>query len=354
MKNKNIFTFIIILSLVSVLQACSNTQILDYISSNNYGQIYLYGEQHGVDKILDKEFELWHQYYYNEGMRHLFIEYPYYTAEYLNLWLKSDSDDIIDELYEDWFNTAAYTLSIKEFYKKIKSECPETIFHGTDVGHQYSTTGMRFLEYLESINLKDSEQYLLTQQAIEQGKYYYEHSNYAYRENMMVENFIREFNKLDNENIMGIYGSAHIGLNTMDPTNSIPSMANQLKKFYKDINSNDLSFLAKDIKPDRVNIINVNGKDYEALYFGKQDLTSFTNDYTYREFWRLENAYDDFKDKAKTGNVLPYDNYPMQIETEQIFIIDNIRLDGSVMRMYFYSKGNTWNNRLTTEEFIIE
>jgi len=53
-------------------------------------------------------------------MRHLFVELPYYTAEFLNIWMKSDSDEILDELYNDWIGTALYNPYTKEFYKKIK------------------------------------------------------------------------------------------------------------------------------------------------------------------------------------------------------------------------------------------
>lgn len=142
-------------------------------SPTSTGQIYLYGEAHGVENILDQEFELWNEYYQNQGMRHLFIEFPYYTAEFLNLWMQSDSNEILDEIFSDLKGTAANTTANKEFYEKIKSQCPETIFHGTDVGHQYDTTGRRFLKYMQSNKLVDSEQYVLTQEAIDQGRYYY-------------------------------------------------------------------------------------------------------------------------------------------------------------------------------------
>jgi len=186
-----------------------------------------------------------HEYYNNKNMRHLFVELPYYTAEFLNIWMKSDSDEILDELYNDWIGTALYNPYTKEFYKKIKSNCPETIFHGTDVGHQYDTTGQRFLKYLEENNLKDSEKYRLAHEAVKQGKYYYENSDDVYRENKMVENFIREYDALNGECIMGIYGNAHTSLDAMDFTDSVPCMANQLKDIYKDIiYSEDLSWLA--------------------------------------------------------------------------------------------------------------
>lgn len=357
MKSRSVFAMMMIMILM--LSACSNsaTQRDRDISappSQSSGQVYLYGEAHGVEKILDKEFELWYEYYHNQSMRHLFVELPYYTAEFLNIWMQSDNNDILDAIYSDWAGIASYNPNVKEFYEKIKSQCPETIFHGTDVGHQYDTTGERFLECLQSNNLEDTEQYLLTKQVMEQGKYYYGHSDDVYRENMMVENFTREFDKLSGESIMGIYGAAHTGLEAMDYTNSVPCMANQLKESYGDtIRSEDLSSWAKDIEPYRVDTIQVGGKDYEALYFGKQDLTGF-KDYAYREFWRLENAYDDFVDRPKTQDVLPYNNYPMLIETGQIFVIDYTKTDGSIIRKYYCSDGHVWNNKPSTEEFTVE
>lgn len=333
----------------------STTNDMSEPSSQFIGQIYLYGEAHGVKKILEKEFDLWKDYYQNQGMRHLFVELPYYTAEYMNLWLQSDNDDILEELFLDTAGTAGNTPESKEFYLKIKEQCPETIFHGTDVGHQYDSTGERYLRYLESSGLEESEQYVLTKEVIEQGKYYYQHSDDIYRENMMVENFIREINQLSNENVMGIYGAAHTGLDAMDFSNSIPCMANQLEKQYSGhIVSEDLSYVAKEIDPLRVDKIQVNGKEYEALYYGKQDLSPYFEEYSYREFWRLENAYEDFKDQPLTHNVLPYNDYPMVINTEQIFVIDYTKRDGSVTREYHRADGYIWNGMPTTQEFTVE
>lgn len=356
-KGRKGFIFSIAIVMILILVACSNKIVEDNSTTKfaqSSGEIYLYGEQHGVEKILDKEFELWYESYHDKGMRHLFIEAPYYTGELLNVWMESDSDELLDRIYNDWAGTAAHNPKVKEFYEKVKSECPETIFHGTDVGHQYKTTGQYFLEYLKNNKLEDSEQYVLTQEAIEQGKYYYEHSDDVYRENMMVENFIREFDKLGNENIMGIYGAAHTGLADMDFTNAVPCMANQLKKRYGDnIYSEDLSKLAKEIDPERIDTINVAGKEYEALYFGKQDLPKF-KEYAYREFWRLENAYEDFQGNPKTQDHLPEDNYPMRIDIEQVFVIDYTKTDGSIIRMYYRSDGDKWGDMLATVEFTVE
>ncbi len=317
------------------------------------GHIYLYGEQHGVDKIFEKEFELWKDYYTSQNMRHLFLEFPCYTAEFLNLWMQSDDDTLLNEIYDDWEGTASHEPGVKTFLQNIKRECPQTIFHGTDVGHQYATTGARYLEYLKENGAADSESYKLAQTVIEQGKVYYEKADDAYRENQMAENFKAQFELLDNESVMGIYGSMHIGLDAMDATGTVPSMANQLKKIYgDDISSEDLSWMAKDIEPLKTETININGKDYEASYFGEQDLTGF-NDFKLRKFWRLENAYDDFKDAPKIGDVLPYDNYPMLIENGQVFVIAYEKTDGSTMTSYYRSDGNEWQGREATEGFAV-
>ena len=320
------------------------------------GEIFLYGEEHSVENILNKEFELWSSYYHNDGVRDLFVELPYYTAEYINIWMKSDSDEILDMLYQDWTGTAMYSQEVINFYKQIKTECPETVFHGTDVGHQYDTTGKRFLEYLESIGQQQSESYRLSQENIVQGQYYYQHSDNAYRENTMTENFIREFDRLNGATVMGIYGSAHTNIDAMAyAINSVPCMANQLHKKYGDaLHTEDLTPLALNNEAYRTDTIKIGEKEYTALYFGKVDLSAIFPDYQCREFWRLENAYDDFKSNSTTGNVLPYNNYPMEVETGQVFVIEYIKADGSVVREYHRSDGNTWQGSLATEEFSID
>ena len=318
------------------------------------GLIYLYGEEHASEVILEEEFELWNTYYHDNGMRDLFIELPYYSAEFLNLWMKSDNDDILEQLYRDWEGTAIHSQVVLDFYKQIKSECPETVFHGTDVGHQYQSTGERYLADLqETGQSSSSEQYQLAQEAIEQGQHYYQYSDDVYRENTMTENFIREFDRLNGVDVMGIYGAAHIGIDALDyTTNTIPCMANQLHERYGDaVHAEDLTLVHDAYTVDTVQI---GEKEYSASYFGKTDLSAILPDYQCREFWRLENAYDDFKDCPTTGNVLPYDNYPMEIDVGQIFMIKYTKADGSVITEYHRSDGHAWRGELATEEFSIE
>ncbi|WP_405168584.1 hypothetical protein [Paenibacillus sp. FSL H3-0286] len=358
---------LIVIFVVSSLTACDNSTagktasksaqptIVTPVVAQASGSIYLYGEAHGVAKILDKEYKLWSQYYHNEGMRHLFVELPYFTAEYLNLWMQSDNDDILEEIYDDWERTRSHNPDVKEFYKKIKSECPETIFHGTDMGHQYETTGSRYLSYLVANDLGESEKYTLTMEAIRQGRVFYSKEDGVYREDTMTENFIREFEKLGNESVMGIYGSAHTGLDEMDyKTQSIPCMGNQLQEHYGDnIYSENLSWIAKDIEPSRVDYISLQGKEYAASYFGKQDLNGF-KDYAYREFWRLEDAYEDIQDLPLVDNYLPYDNYLMPIEVGQVFVVKSTKTDGSVQRDYYLSSGQVVEGVNSTQQFTAE
>lgn len=126
-----------------------------------------------------------------------------------------------------------------------------------------------------------------------------------------------------------------------------------MKRYGDSIHSEDLAWLAKEIEPQRIDTITVNEVGFKASYFVKQDLTGFKN-YSYREFWRLENAYEYFKDKKKTGDVLPYDNYPMLIETGQVFVIDLTKTDGTVERVYYQSSGYIWKGMPSTEEFKIK
>lgn len=318
------------------------------------GSITLYGEEHAVPAVLDRELELWEQAY-ADGTRHLFVELPFYTAEFLNLWMASEDDSLLEQLYADWEGTAIHAPQTLEFYRAIKERCPQTVFHGTDVGHQRSTTGTRYLAYLASQGLQDSPVYAQARQCIAQGEAYYASGNDDYRENALVANFIRTFDELDGADAVGIYGSAHTGTEAMSwPLGGVGSMANQLSQRYgKALTSSDLSQEAKaSVQPERTETLEVNGVSYQADYFGASDLTSFSADYRERAFWRLAdaNAYGAFKDLPATGDVLPYGNYPVAVEQGQVFVIDYTRTDGTTERHVYRADGTTWQGQPTTVE----
>ena len=200
------------------------------------GHIYLYGETHGVPAILDKELELW-QDYYAQGMRHLFVELPWYTADFLNQWMTAEDDAILDAVYDDWNGTLSHNPDIKSFYQAIKETCPETVFHGIDVGHQSDTTGARYLDTLRDAGEADSAAYRAAEACISQGETYYGNmgpEGEAYRENTMYENFCAAYDSLDGASVMAICGSMHTDPDAVEPDSGVPTMAAQLTAAYGD------------------------------------------------------------------------------------------------------------------------
>lgn len=234
----------ILLFLCSLL-LCSCTQTKKV--ETQQGQIYLYGEVHADAKCLEQELELWGELYTN-GTRDLFVEMPYYTAAYLNEWMHTESDDILDQLYQDLSGTQNHSQDVLDFYHQIKMDYPETVFHGTDVGHQYDSIGARYLAEMRAAGQASSEEYTLALENIEQGKTFYtliqqnKSEAYAYRENCMVQNFIREYENLSGANVMGIYGMMHTDPASTDYSGSVDSMAKQLTARYGDkLHTEDLS-----------------------------------------------------------------------------------------------------------------
>lgn len=229
---KSIISFGIIIVFVIVIEILNAIDIKNSVSKDyiiEEANIHLYGEMHGIDEFYDKELQIWKEYY-NAGNRDLFVELPYYTAEFLNIWMQENDDEILNQIYQDIEGTASHTESYLYFFKRIKEECPETIFYGTDVGHKYQTTGARYLEYLEKEGLEGSEQYKLASICIAQGEEYQGKSaTHPYREGKMVENFCAAYERIGKKEVVGIYGSYHI-----DPTNP-DIMAGKIKAKYGDI-----------------------------------------------------------------------------------------------------------------------
>ena len=213
--------------------------------------IMLYGESHGYRPYYDIELKLWQECYAG-GCRDLFLELPYYTGEFLNIWMKEPSDEILDELFEDIAGTLSGNSDFRNLLITIRETCPDTVFHGTDVGHQYDTTGKRYLEYLLSEGLGESEKYRLAEECIRQGKEYY--SEYSpdgiseTREKYMISNFIDAYSRTPGR-VMGIYGSYHTD------TASQEVMFYGLKERYgAAVSSVKLSSLAMKRDPFRIGI----------------------------------------------------------------------------------------------------
>lgn len=341
------------------------------------GQVYLYGEMHSNAGMAERELELWGEYY-AQGMRHLFVELPYYDAEFLNLWMQAEDDTLLDRFFQETEGTQGSTELMKEFYRTIKREMPETVFHGNDVGHQYWSSGQRYLDMLREQGREDSAEYRHTEEVMRQGAMFYtgqsedlsegylwEHKRSEdekmgeYRENCMTENFIWEFDQLAGESVMGIYGDAHVPLDGISfYSETQPCMGNQLGQHYgaEVVHAESLNpyFAMPEMEPLSTEPLTVAGKEYTASYFGEEDMSQWSDAYQSRQFWRLEDAYADFKDNALTGQVLPVTNYPMRVRTGEVFAILYTSKKGTPLWQYYRADGNTWDNLPTTEQFQVE
>ena len=100
------------------------------------------------EDIQKKEIRIWKRYY-DSGIRDLFVELSYFDAKMLNLWMKSDDNEILELLIQGWEGANVDEELERQFLTSIKETCPETVFHGTDVGHDYDTSGKWYLDYLE-------------------------------------------------------------------------------------------------------------------------------------------------------------------------------------------------------------
>lgn len=324
-------------------------------------RIYLYGEVHSNKSVLDAELKVWKNFYDNKNMRHLFIEYGYATAEFLNQWMKAKDDSLLNQIYESWKGSAAYNKDNLEFYRSIKQTCPETIFHGTDVEHGYDTTGEMLLHQLEENGEIDSPKYQIVLENIEQLKHYKKYHDMAIRENYMAANFIREFDSLpENEIIMGIYGSAHTAF-VVDYTGRVPSMIAQIRKNYKDDNKEliqdyDISNLYQNSywePPYGIEYFTIKGKIYKASYFGEEDLTGFKN-FKCRKYWRIENPDSILLNLKAKSDCLPFDNYIMSINKGDVLRIEYTKMNNSKYVIYYRADGNTFENQPCTNMILKE
>ncbi|MDR2168356.1 MAG: hypothetical protein LBE35_11000 [Clostridiales bacterium] len=313
------------------------------------GQIHLYGEWHALEHMIDKHFELWYYYYNTHGMRHLILETSFSAAEFLNIWMHEDDDDILDALFRDRRGTASDTVYQREFYRRVKRELPETIFHGVDVGHQYASTGRRFLRHLRANDLEGSEIYRLATENIAQGREFYgvQRSDHNWRTVVMANNFIRVFDGLGDESVMGQFGGFHVNtpesrINPMTTRNMIAVLK---ERYGENVHTTCLvEYFLRQVAgtPD---VVMVGGTEFNATFYGEQSLSAFHNiPYVMREFWLLtdENAYDIFKDHPTTGNVLPFHNFPMRVEAGQVAVIRYILPDDTYRMEYLRSDGEIW------------
>ena len=107
-KPYRIITLLIVVMLLALTAGCSSDapqpqapNEATVTGPEEIGKIYLYGEYHANEHLLQKELELWRNCY-ARGMRYLFVEQAYYTAQYFNLWMQAEDDTILLEVFKDW------------------------------------------------------------------------------------------------------------------------------------------------------------------------------------------------------------------------------------------------------------
>ena len=126
-------------------------------------------------------------------------------------------------------------------------------------------------------------------------------------------------------------------------------MAKQLKESYGE----KLYTIDLTQEPQRIDTLEVSGKTYTAFYYGEQDISAFT-DYKSRKFWRLEDAYEDFKELPTHRDILPDYNNPVAIQAGQVFAVEYLMSDGSTEWKYYISDGTVQNGRLITKRMKME
>ena len=149
--------------------------------------------------------------------------------------MKSGEDAILQQWYDDMEGERAHVEPILDFFRAVRENCPETVFHGTDIGLRYETSGSRYLNYLEEMGQAGSEQYRLAQACIDQGKTYEEKKDAVWREEALTQNFIREYDASGSEKVVGIYGDAHCDPRRKAGKNEKGCMARQLQDAYGDV-----------------------------------------------------------------------------------------------------------------------
>lgn len=316
---------------------------------------YLFGEIHGAEAVCQKEFEIW-QDFYKRGFRHLFMELPYFYAGFLNMWIKSASDDILSELFSE--KTSGNSEFDRKFFKDIKAFCPETIFHGTDIGHAFNTTGKRYLETVSP----DSEEYRIAAENIEQGQKYYrtwqnsangEYSDMeGIREKAISENFIREFDSVCCD-IVGFYGDAHVFSEETGTFGIEENMCSIIKKHYGDSIAIAPEFIKNLINPLFCTEIFINGNNYIAENFGKV-YTPFDKTCEYIEIFRIADPEHDFERYIKKDNFIPQALYPCIINSNDVFLINSLKDNKIVLKQIFICDGFSEEYGKITTEISLE
>ncbi len=302
--------------------------------------ILLCGEMHSDQTCIDNELKRWGEFY-AKGARHLFMEQTYALIGYINEWMHVDSDDILEEVFADLTGTAACSPQMMDFFRRIKKDYPETIFHSTDIGHQYASTGARYVKKLEDEGKKDTEEYKRAVENNESGEKFYAIGNYEtiesanFREQKMVEYFIKEYEALSDEFVMGIYGWGHMEIeSTHCYCGSDPQLVNQLIDKYGDLVQVEGMTWIDPVSTEKVVI---NGKEYDAEYYGEFDISAYGLDIEKYRIWKIDNAYEDLKNSPSYDDYFYVCDCPFKVQDNEIYLIEYIYFGGEIERIAYKS-----------------
>ena len=317
------------------------------------GIAHFYGEVHGDPQLIAFQLARWGYYYENHGMRHLLMEFPFFSAAFLNVWMQADDDSILDAFFADIRGTAVDVPYMRDFFVAIKANYPETIFHGTDVGHQQGQA-VRFLAHLRSEGLEGTEIYEQTLLNMAQGRAHQaEQGTHSSRVVAKFDNIVEVLNSLPDENVMGaFFGMAHMLLGYypehLDPVGHLTVAQRLVDQFGEQIQ-------IRDITPYRVRpaTITVEGTIFNAQYFGTSGPHDFAIGRVYRSFFRFDDAYEHFSEHERSGDVLPHDNFLMPVGEDEVFLTLFRFMDGTELPLFYRTSQELFYGLPTTVGFAV-
>lgn len=302
------------------------------------GEILFYGEYHNSESCTMQELKYW-QDCYAKGMRHLFLEMGEGTAQLLNMWMAAEDDTLVQQVYDNTVGTAAHTHDTLEFYQQVKATCPETVFHGFDVEHQYKSSGDQCLALLEP----DSDTYNKVSAGMDAAKEFYRlrdeesgAASEAYREPFMANSVIADYDALGGVSIMVVADAAHVDNEnsaTSEDQAGLTIMADLVKEHYGDAANVVCTVLDINV-PVRMDELTIGGKTYQAEYFGCENVSKWLEGCDTREYWHIMDGYDDFSQYKRASAYLPGNNYVMDTAENEVYAILYHYADGTEMWWY--------------------
>lgn len=175
---------------------------------------------------------------------------------------------------------------------------------------------------------------------------------YEFRENEMANNLIRVIDQLK-RSVTGIFGTAHTEAGQTAWRADISNMITLVNWHYmSDIQGINLVKDVNGLNYKEGTVI-LAGKNYKTREYETVNFPDGSN-FKSQKFTLVEDAYDDFKSLPRTGDYLPVKQYPVLTQNGQVYIIETIKSDGSIVKMIHATDGGMLNNESVSYGFQIE